>query len=97
MGHRISTEAERDLDEIWLYVASQSGSVEIADRIVDTLTDRLFLLSSHPHIGRDRSRDLQQGLRTFPAGDYVIFYRIEDGDILVLRVIHGSRDIPALI
>ena len=33
-----------------------------------------------------------RGLRTFPAGDYLIVYCIEDEDVLILRVVHGKRD-----
>ena len=33
MVHRLSPEAEVDLDELWYYVAS-NASVEIADRLV---------------------------------------------------------------
>jgi hypothetical protein len=43
MAHRLSPEAESDLDELWHYVAS-NGSVELADRLVDSLTTRFFLL-----------------------------------------------------
>jgi plasmid stabilization system protein ParE len=30
------------------------------------------------------------------VGEYVIIYRIEDGELLVLRVLHGRRDLEAL-
>jgi hypothetical protein len=30
MAHRIAPRAENDLDDIWLYVAKESGSIEIA-------------------------------------------------------------------
>jgi hypothetical protein len=32
MAHRFAPQAESDLDDIWLYVATESGSVETADR-----------------------------------------------------------------
>jgi plasmid stabilization system protein ParE len=50
MAHRLSPTAEADLDDIWYYVAKESGSIEIADRLIDTMTERFFLLSRHPHI-----------------------------------------------
>jgi len=28
MAHRVAARAEADLDEIWLYVAKESGSIE---------------------------------------------------------------------
>jgi plasmid stabilization system protein ParE len=36
-------------------------------------------------------------LRTFPLGDYGIVYRVEDDDVLVLRVLRGSRSIEGLL
>ena len=95
MAHRLSPEAEFDLDGIWLHVAGESGSIESADRIIDTITDRFWLLAQHPHIGRRRD-DLRSGLRSFPVGDYAILYRIDDEDVLILHVLHGARDIPKL-
>jgi plasmid stabilization system protein ParE len=36
---------------------------------------------------------LRPGLRSFPVGEYVIICSIDHEDVLVLRVLHGSRDI----
>jgi len=96
MGHLRSPQADSDLDDIWYYVATRSGSIEIADRLIDSITDRFFLLATHPNIGRARDEDLRPRLRSFPVGEYVIIYRIQDEDVLILRVLRGSRDIAAL-
>ena len=96
MAHRRSPEADSDLDGNWYYVASRSGSVEIADRLVDSITERFFLLASHPNLGRSRDEDLRSGLRSFPVGEYMIIYRIEAQGVLILRVLRGSRNIEAL-
>ncbi len=96
MGHRRTPQADSDLDGIWYYVASKSGSVETADRLIDSVTHRFFLLASHPNIGRARDEDLHPGLRSFPVGEYLIIYQIEDADVLILRVVRGSRNIEAL-
>ena len=69
MAHRLAPEAEADLDELWHYVASDS-SIEVADRLVDSLTTRFFLLGSDPRAG-ERRDDLRPGLRVFPVGDFV--------------------------
>jgi toxin ParE1/3/4 len=63
MVHRLSPEAEAELDNIWYYVAKESGSLEIADRLIDSITDSFLLLARHPHIGRQRDADLRPGLR----------------------------------
>jgi toxin ParE1/3/4 len=96
MKRRSAPQADSNLDSIWYYVASQSGSVDIADRLIDSLTGRFFLLSSHPKIGRARDADLRPGLRSFAVGEYVIFYRIEEEGVPILRVLRGSRNIEAL-
>ena len=96
MAHRVAPRAEAELDDIWYYLAKESGNTEIADRVVDSITERFFLLSHYPHVGRRRDEDLRPGLRSFPAGEYVIIYRVEDEDVLILHVIRGSRDIEAL-
>ena len=97
MGHARSPEADFDLDSIWHFVASESGSNEIADRLVDSLTERFLLLANYPNIGRRRDEDLRPGLRSFPVGQYIIIYRIRDEDVLILRVLRASRDIQALL
>jgi toxin ParE1/3/4 len=55
------------------------------------------MISRYPHIGRRRDDDLRPGLRSFPIGDYIILYRTEDTEVLVLRVVRGSRYIEALL
>lgn len=39
---------------------------------------------------------MRPGLRSFPAGDYVIIYRIDGEGVVILRVLRGSRNIAAL-
>ena len=98
MAHSVAREAEADLDDIWYFVVTESGSTDIADRLIDTLTERFFLLARHPHMGRRRDEDLLPGLRSFPVGRYVIVYSVEPkGDVLIVRVIPGDRDLPTLI
>lgn len=96
MPHRLSLKAEADLDDIWYYIATRSSSIEIADRLIDSITETCVLLGKHPHLGRRRDEDLRPGLRSFPVRKYVIIYQVQDSDVLILRVIHGNRDIEAL-
>lgn len=96
MAHRRAPQADSDLDDIWYYVATGSGSLDTADRLIDSITDRFFLLANRPHVGRTRDEDLCPGLRSFPVGEYVIIYRIQNDDVLILRVLRGSRNMDAL-
>jgi plasmid stabilization system protein ParE len=38
MGLRVSAAAERDLDDIWHHVATNSGSLDRANKFVDAIT-----------------------------------------------------------
>lgn len=96
MAHRIAPRAERDLDEIWYYVAKESGSIEIANRLIDSITDRFFFLAGFPYLGRSRDKEFGVGCRSFSVGEYVIVYCLEVKDVLILRVAHGRRDIETL-
>jgi toxin ParE1/3/4 len=96
MGHVRSPQADSDLDSIWYYVAIESGSVEIADRLIDSIAERFLLIAKYPNIGRRRDADLRPGLRSFSVGEYVIIYRVQEEDALILRVLRGSRDFEAL-
>ncbi len=96
MAHRVALQASADLDDIWSYVAVESDSAEIADRFVDSITERFFLLASHPYLGRPRDDDFGIGLRSFSVGEYVIVYLVEDKDVLIFRVVHGRRDLDEL-
>ena len=79
MDFRVAPQAESDLDDIWYFLATQSSSIDVADRVVDSITVRFALLARQPYIGRRRDEDLRPGVRSFVVGDYVIAYRV-DGD-----------------
>ena len=86
-------QADLDVFEIAVFIAQDN--VAASDRFLDTLASRLELLSRSPKVGRVRD-ELAAGLRSLPFGTYVIFYKPIRGGIEVVRVLHGSRDIPAL-
>ena len=96
MAHRLAPQAAADLDDIWYYVAIESGSVEIADRFVDSITERFVQLAGLPYLGRPRDDDFGIGLRSFTVAEYVIVYLVADNDVRILRVVHGRRDLEEL-
>ena len=96
MAHRVGAEAEADLDDIWLYVAKESGSMDVATRLIDSIAERFVLLASFPYAGRARDEDFGAEFRSFAVGEYVIVYCIEGEDVLILRVVHGKRQLEGL-
>ena len=87
----LRTRASRsDYEEIWSYVAVHD--LAAADRLLDRFDATLRALALTPQIGRQVD-DLAQGLRSFPVGNYLIFYRIAKDTIQLIRLVHGARDI----
>ena len=96
MAHRLAPEAEAELDEIWWAIVQRGGSADAARRLVASITERFHLLAAFPHLGRVRE-DLRPGLRGFTVGDYLILYRVEEADVLILHVVHGRRNIESVL
>lgn len=90
MPYRLSPLAERDLDEIWSYVA-EDATPTAADRLLDDIIHRFDLLAEQPGIGRARP-EFGIRVRSFAVENYVIYYRQEGNDVLIARVLHGRRD-----
>jgi toxin ParE1/3/4 len=40
---------------------------------------------------------LAPGLRSFPVGSYLVFYRVVPEGIEVARILHGARDLKELL
>ncbi|MEA5516652.1 type II toxin-antitoxin system RelE/ParE family toxin [Nodularia sp. UHCC 0506] len=84
--------AEADLLDIWDFIANES--FEKADSFLQKIESKLKILAENPGMGRKRE-ELVPSLRSFPVGSYLIFYRPVNQGIEVIRVLHGSRDIPS--
>lgn len=96
MAYRLAPQAEADLEDIAFYVFLDSGSLEIADRLIQSITERFDLLEAYPFAGRARD-DLRPGIRGFPFGNYVLLYRVEGADVVIVRIVRGSRDLDTLL
>ena len=97
MGRLILSEVARtDLVEIWQHIASDN--VDAADRIIDRIYGNFAMLVENPEAGRLRP-ELAAEVRSFStgAGSYIVFYRIADDDVQIVRVLHGARDIPSAL
>jgi toxin ParE1/3/4 len=86
--------ARLDPLEIWEYIARDS--VSAADRCLDGIKAKAALLAERPLMGVGRV-DLDTDARSFPAGQYLIFYRPEPFGVFIVRVLHGQRRLRRLL
>ncbi|MET0355420.1 MAG: type II toxin-antitoxin system RelE/ParE family toxin [Cellvibrio sp.] len=86
----ISPQAEEDLVDIWLYIAADSP--DNADRFLDYIYQQARHLAELPQSGKLRP-ELAPDLRSFPVAKYLLFYREQNSNIELVRVLHAARDL----
>ena len=84
--------AERDLREIWKYIAQLNDTA--ATKLLMQIDAKLSLLADNPLIGRKRE-DLRPNLRSFAFRRYAIYYHPRGGGIELVRVVHAARHVNA--
>ena len=90
----ISPQAEADLEEIGDHIAQDSPRQAI--RIVSALREKCALISAQPFL-YPLSEETAAGFRRALVTPYGIWFQVLDnGDIRVERIVHGSRDLPSL-
>ena len=89
-----SPKSRQDLVEIGDYIANDSRTN--ARRFVSKLIEPCQRIDNAPlsYTGRE---DLARGLRMAALDRYVIFLRVIDGAVRIERVLHGARNLPAVI
>ncbi len=88
-----SPRAKSDLLDIWDYIADDSTTS--ADNFLNTIGHKIQTLARSPKMGRMRE-ELAPNLRSFPVGNYIIFYRPIKNGVEIARVLSGARDLNAI-
>ena len=94
----ITPEADRDLEETALFIETDSPSA--AKRFLDAATAGFRSLSDAARIGArvETTNVTLTGLRRWRVPgfeNHLIFYRVTEEAIEVIRVLHGARDIES--
>ena len=90
---RKTARAEEDLIDIWLYIAQDNP--DAADNLLDTIEEKGQLLAENPELGQTRP-DIADEFRYLPVGRYLMLYRVIEGGIELVRVVHGMRLLTTL-
>ncbi len=90
-SYRLSPEAKKDLLVIRAYTRDKWGNQQ-AQKYIDALEKKCEELAQSPNMGRERP-EIKSGYRSLPEGKHVIFYRVGNSGIDILRILHGRMDI----
>jgi toxin ParE1/3/4 len=91
---KLSVLAQEDLISVWEYYSGASN-IETADQLLHRLNTKINSLADFPDRGVLRE-DLKIGVRMSVEGKFLIFYEPYKATVLILRVIHGARDLNEL-
>ncbi|ADG82310.1 type II toxin-antitoxin system RelE/ParE family toxin [Thermincola potens] len=93
----ITPEAERDLQDIFRYIALELLEPRIAMNLCDSIEREILKLSSMPdrHALYKKEPWFSRGLRFFPVSNYLVFYIVRDSDstVHVLRIMYSGRNV----
>ena len=87
---KLSVKAEEDLTEIYTFGILQFGFSQ-AQKYVSSLEQTILKLAQAPFLGKDSSV-LFPGLREFSHKSHMIFYLVQEESILIVRILHQSRN-----
>lgn len=97
---RISRLADKDLDDQSFYYAKVDPG--LAFRFLKSVQSSLRRIAEVPGIGAPCAFEnpLLAGIRRWPIKrfrDYLIFYRMVNDEVEVVRILHGARDIETIL
>lgn len=87
-------QAVRDVDEVWDWIAADD--LAAADRMVARIAGATQRLADCPEGGTPRP-EIAPDARGVVVGSYLILYRFGPDSVDILRVVHGARDLTALL
>ena len=87
----ISKKAVSDLEEIWLYTV-EKWSVEQADRYYNLIFDEINYTCRNSNAGKSM-KHVRKGYRASKVKSHLIFYRVLNKTIEVIRILHERIDI----
>jgi toxin ParE1/3/4 len=93
MEYILSVEASQDIENILDYFLQRN--IDAGERFVKDFNNKCLNIVKFPKIGRSYSH-IDSALRGIPIDSYIIFYRLLENSIVIVRVVSGYRDIESL-
>ena len=96
---RYSPEAVDDLEEINEYFSIELENPNSAIKTVSMITKKIRELNNFPSIGMNLSAiiDIETDYHYLICGDYLAFYRFDEHNVYIIRVLNGKRDYLKLL
>ena len=83
-----SKESKKDLIEIKQYIKYNLQEQKIANKLISNIRKSIKNLKDNPEIYTIIDDDM---IRKFIVGNYIIFYRIKNDSIEIVRIMYGRK------
>ena len=91
VGYVFTASAQRDLVDIWEYIAVDN--IDAADAVIDEFEAAARMLAELPLAGHVRNDLTDEPVRFWRVGRYLLVYLQGTRPVEIVRVLHGSRDV----
>lgn len=91
LPYTISKKAISDLNEIWLYTVER-WSVAQADRYYSLIIEEINYICRNASAGKNMDH-VRKGYRATKVKSHLIFYRVNNDTLDVIRILHERMDI----
>lgn len=91
----LSAEAEHDLENIGDYIARDNPVRAVT--FLQELRTRCLALAEMSERFPLVPRYDASGLRRCGHGNYLIFYRVEPGKVVIVHILHGAQDYTSIL
>jgi antitoxin ParD1/3/4/toxin ParE1/3/4 len=92
----LSPLAREELEAILEFVATESGSDDVARRVAGDFVAALDKLAVSPRIGWQRAHLTGASTRWWRVHRYLLVYHPESQPLRVIRILHGARDLERI-
>jgi toxin ParE1/3/4 len=90
MKYKLTKQADQDLEEVFLYTKSQWGLYQ-AEKYVQEAAKIFNGLAELQNLGVSVGY-IFEGARKIVIGKHLVFYKIQDEIVLILRVLYQNQD-----
>ena len=89
--YRLTPKADQDLAQIWRHT-NENWEKSQANKYLQLLEKGFLMLLYHPKSGKSRD-EIRRGYRSLQVEHHVVFYRISDNDIEIVRILHQRMEV----
>lgn len=97
MAYKLSSYAQKDIEDILTYTLETWGILQFQKYQI-LIENTLKAISEDPALAKSRSREeLFPLCRSYAFGKHIIFYRLKNEIVEIVRILHERMDIDSQI